>query len=192
MEDFIQILIWLFIIYNVVTAVFKSNKKRSESSKGAIDNPFENANENRTERRETGEFIDFFGMKIPVQKEENENRIDPDEGDDADPETWNPEEDFETEDETEPAQTPRTTSRNEFSVPEKEKINEMRELMAKAEQTTHDAEAENLFEETKTEQKTTANKNSPFLKTMRDKSELKRAVVMSEILNKPKALRKNG
>ncbi len=186
MEDIFQILIWLFIIFNVIASVKKSNRKR-RAAEVDVDEKIEAA-VNKTVAKNKPDYIEFFGMKIPLEKEEDEIE-DPESLSDDGEETWNPEAEFQ---DVTPAPNQSENLAEEKTEIEKENIDKMRELMARAEE-SEDVLKDDILNETlplETEEKN--KRESAFKQLLQTKSELRRAIVLSEILNKPKALRKNG
>ncbi len=177
MDNGFDILIWLFIILNIISALLKSKKKKGASPSS---NEFEKNAEEKGNKT-----IDFFGMKIPV---ENEPALDESYGDETD--TWDPEEDFRektdfVQNAVEPSETFAETDR------EKNQVTKVQKMISEAEKISTE-QSENDYADVFEKGESTDERNSRFKKLLGNKDELRRGVIISEILNKPKALRKNG
>ena len=174
MDDIISILIWLFIIINVLASIKKNKKKQAETYEESDFDEIENYPEDGAD----DETIDFFGLKLPVQKKEEAKKISV----------------------QEPPESTSITTQTQY-VDEKTAENidssALLDFSKMEEEIKRSQELEKSFftDEKVGAEKTNVprtGKSNLLKEKLRDKSELKRAVIFSEILNKPKALRKHG
>ena len=174
MDDIISILIWLFIIINILASIKKNKKKQAQTYEESDFDEIEDYPEDGAD----DETIDFFGLKLPVQKKEEAKKISV----------------------QEPPESASITTQTQY-VDEKtaENIDSsgLLDFSKMEEEIKKSQELEKSFfadEKVETEEKKTAQtvNNNLLKEKLRDKNELKRAVIFSEILNKPKSLRKHG
>ncbi len=193
MDDIIQILIWLFIIYNIVASSMQNKKKKKAASHNFNESgTTESVAKKKSKDSRNADFIDFFGMKIPLQEEKEEDLTTEEIPAEKDNETWNPEENFTKNAQNKIPQPPIDENKPQMSALEKKKTEEMLEMIAEAEKSGQSAEENLLSEPERAEEKSVNARRSKYSKFLREKNELRRAVILSEILNKPKALRKYG
>lgn len=184
MDDIIQLIVFFFVIYSIVASLFGKKKTQKGETQKQTQSPYQTKEREKVYSRKQPSGADvleeLFGFKIP-KTEDKYKRTDYDrEGINLEKVSWDPEKEFERKVTTREAYEKRNIEKR---VPDID-YDKLVSLESAGKRTAVDHHKIYAW-------KSDANKKAEELKRrLRSKSTIKDALILSEILGKPKVLRK--
>lgn len=184
MDDIIQLIVFFFVIYSIVASLFGKKKTQKGETQRRTQSPYQTKEREKVYSRKQPSGADvleeLFGFKIPKTEDEY-RRTDYDrEGINLEKVSWDPEKEFERKVSAREAYEKRNIKKR---VPDID-YDKLASLESAGKRTAVDYHKLYAW-------KSDANKKAEEIKRrLKNKSTVKEAFILSELLNKPKALRK--
>lgn len=185
MDDIIQLIVFFFVIYSIVASLFgKKKSKKSDTAQRPTQSPYQTKGREKVYSKRQPSNADvleeLFGFKIPKTEDKYRTAEYDREGIDLEKVSWNPEKEFEKKISAREAYGKRNIKKPVSDID----YDKLSSLESAGKRTAVDHHK--IYE-----QKKSVNKKTEEIKRrLKSKPTIKEAFIVSELLNKPKALRK--
>ncbi|MBI1939483.1 MAG: hypothetical protein HYS25_15345 [Ignavibacteriales bacterium] len=186
MDDIIQLIVFFFVIYSIVASIFGKKKTQKSETQRRTQVPYQTKDSGKVYSRKQTSSADvleeLFGFKIPKTENEYRTANYDREGINLEKVSWNPEKEFEKKVSAREAYEKRNIEKRVPDI-DYDKLVSLESARKKTAVDHHKIYA----------RQSDANKKAEEIKRrLKSKSTVKEAFILSELLNKPKALRKIG
>jgi hypothetical protein len=182
MDNIFELLIFLFVIYSVVSSIFKQKKQPNKKNPQTYQD-YNKGDEVEAPMKKNDEVLEeLFGFKIPKDYQQK-TQPQPKKNESLETSSWDPESEFDK----------KIRTRETLTKREVEKINKIpnfsMEQITKLEAKAKKKIKDDILFKPATVKKDTNKRNTLITDKLRDSTNLRDAVILTEVLKKPKALR---